>query len=138
LARFLDKQEKHRGGRQRGDRTRRVVDRSRSKVAATREFASPPVGDGCEIQKLTRTIPPKGLRFVVEVNEQPDNTQPVEMPPAQICEQPTKALPLSDRPAIAPASGANGRTQGDRIENDPANKANGKLAYSIAALASPS
>src|SRR6187399_2244239 len=59
------------------------------------------VGDSGELQKLIRTIPRKGLRFIGAVNEQPDNIQPLETPPQQIREQPRKALPLSDRPAIA-------------------------------------
>jgi DNA-binding winged helix-turn-helix (wHTH) protein len=59
------------------------------------------VGDSGEDQKLIRTIPRKGFRFVGAVNEQPGNIQPPETPPHLIREQPRTALPLSDRPAIA-------------------------------------
>jgi TolB-like protein/cytochrome c-type biogenesis protein CcmH/NrfG len=59
------------------------------------------VGDSGELQKMIRTIPRKGLRFVGAMNEQPGNIQPVEAPPHLVREQPRTALPLSDRPAIA-------------------------------------
>src|SRR5882724_5345657 len=39
------------------------------------------VGDSGEDQKLIRTIPRKGLRFIGAVNEQPVNIQPVETQP---------------------------------------------------------
>jgi DNA-binding winged helix-turn-helix (wHTH) protein len=77
---------------------------SESTLTSRINAARKAVGDSGELQKLIRTIPRKGLRFIGAVNEQPDNIQPLETPPQQIREQPRKALPLSDRPAIAPAS----------------------------------
>ena len=74
---------------------------SESTLTSRINAARKAVGDSGELQKLIRTIPRKGLRFVGVVNEQPANIQPVETPPGQIREQPRKALPLSDRPAIA-------------------------------------
>jgi TolB-like protein/cytochrome c-type biogenesis protein CcmH/NrfG len=74
---------------------------SESTLTSRINAARKAVGDNGEDQKLIRTIPRKGLRFVGAVNEQPANIQPVETPPRQIREQPRKALPLSDRPAIA-------------------------------------
>src|SRR6266436_3921017 len=74
---------------------------SESTLTSRINAARKAVGDNGENQKLIRTIPRKGLRFVGAVNEQPGNTQPVQTPLEQIREQPRKALPLSDRPAIA-------------------------------------
>ena len=74
---------------------------SESTLTSRINAARKAVGDSGEDQKLIRTIPRKGLRFVGAVNEQPGNTQPVQTPLQQIREQPRKALPLSDRPAIA-------------------------------------
>ena len=74
---------------------------SESTLTSRINAARKAVGDSGELQKLIRTIPRKGLRFIGAVNEQPDNIQPLETPPQQIREQPRKALPLSDRPAIA-------------------------------------
>src|SRR5258707_2677397 len=74
---------------------------SESTLTSRINAARKAVGDNGEDQKLIRTIPRKGLRFVGAVNEQPGNTQPVETPPEQTREQPRKALPLLDRPAIA-------------------------------------
>jgi TolB-like protein len=59
------------------------------------------VGDRGADQKLIRTIPRKGLRFVGVVNERPNNIQPADAPPEETHEPPRPALPLPDRPAIA-------------------------------------
>jgi TolB-like protein len=59
------------------------------------------VGERGANQKLIRTIPRKGFRFVGVVNEQSNNTPPVEAPPEPSHEPPTPALPWPDRPAIA-------------------------------------
>jgi TolB-like protein/Tfp pilus assembly protein PilF len=62
------------------------------------------IGDSGEDQKLIRTIPRKGLRFVGAVRMQPSGVEPVHAtgpPPDEIHEQPRPALPLPDRPAIA-------------------------------------
>jgi TolB-like protein/Tfp pilus assembly protein PilF len=62
------------------------------------------VGDSGEKQKLIRTIPRKGLRFVGAVHTQPEGIEPA---PAIVRTRedmrgPTRfSLPLSDRPAIA-------------------------------------
>ncbi|MGA7997896.1 MAG: winged helix-turn-helix domain-containing tetratricopeptide repeat protein [Bradyrhizobium sp.] len=59
------------------------------------------VGDSGEDQKLIRTIPRKGLRFVGTVRtQQGGNGQAVE-PPHESHEPSRPALPLPDRPAIA-------------------------------------
>ena len=59
------------------------------------------VGDSGEDQKLIRTIPRKGLRFVGTVRTQARRDErPVE-PPHEIHEPSRPALPLPDRPAIA-------------------------------------
>src|SRR3984957_19390695 len=57
------------------------------------------VGDSGENQKLIRTIPRKGLRFVGAVRTQPDGV--THAPPGEIRDQSRPALPLPDRPAIA-------------------------------------
>jgi TolB-like protein len=62
------------------------------------------IGDSGGDQKLIRTIPRKGLRFVGVVHTQPDGVEsaPVAGPlPDEIREQSRPALPLPDRPAIA-------------------------------------
>src|SRR5258707_6295994 len=59
------------------------------------------IGDNGKDQKLIRTIPRKGLRFVGAVNEQPDPPQPAGPSPDDINEQPRPPLQLPDRPAIA-------------------------------------
>src|ERR1700738_4628381 len=66
---------------------------SESTLTSRINAARKAVGDSGELQKLIRTIPRKGLRFIGAVNEQPDNIQPLETPPQQIREQPRKALP---------------------------------------------
>jgi TolB-like protein len=57
------------------------------------------IGDSGEDQKLIRTIPRKGFRFVASVIEQLHDIQPAAAPPEQ--SSPRPALPLLERPAIA-------------------------------------
>jgi TolB-like protein len=59
------------------------------------------VGDSGEDQKLIRTIPRKGLRFVGAVRTQPGGNEQAVEPPHEIHEPSRPALPLPDRPAIA-------------------------------------
>src|SRR4030088_3352816 len=59
------------------------------------------IGDNGKEQKLIRTIPRKGLRFVGAVNGQPDTPQPAAASPDDINEQLRPPLQLPDRPAIA-------------------------------------
>ena len=59
------------------------------------------VGDSGEDQKLIRTIPRKGLRFVGAVRTQTQGNEQAVGPPHEIQEPPRPALPLPDRPAIA-------------------------------------
>jgi TolB-like protein/cytochrome c-type biogenesis protein CcmH/NrfG len=62
------------------------------------------VGDSGAEQKLIRTIPRKGLRFVGTVLTQADDVEPAcagGAPPDETREPARPALPLPDRPAIA-------------------------------------
>ena len=62
------------------------------------------VGDSGKDQKLIRTVPRKGLRFVGAVRIQPNGADPAHAigpQPNGINEQSRPALPLPDRPAIA-------------------------------------
>jgi TolB-like protein/Tfp pilus assembly protein PilF len=59
------------------------------------------IGDNGKEQKLIRTIPRKGLRFVGTVNGQSDCDQAAAAPVQNGGEQMTPPLPLPDRPAIA-------------------------------------
>ena len=59
------------------------------------------IGDSGRDQKLIRTIPRKGFRFVAAVTEQRHDIRPADAQPKQIREQPPSPLPLPDRPAIA-------------------------------------
>jgi TolB-like protein len=61
------------------------------------------LGDSGGDQKLIRTIPRKGLRFVGTVRTQPDRTEPVHAAAAspENHRPPGPAMPLPDRPAIA-------------------------------------
>jgi TolB-like protein len=59
------------------------------------------VGDSGEDQKLIRTIPRKGLRFVGAVRTQTQGNEQAVEPPHEIHEPWRPALPLPDRPAIA-------------------------------------
>src|SRR3954463_1887593 len=58
------------------------------------------VGDNGKEQKLIRTIPRKGIRFVGAVSGQSDDAPPTAAVPED-GEQPRVPLPLPDRPAIA-------------------------------------
>jgi TolB-like protein len=71
-----------------------------SRINAARKAVS----DSGEDQKLIRTIPRKGLRFVGVVRTQPHGVEPAHAngpSPDEIREQSRPALPLPDRPAIA-------------------------------------
>jgi len=62
------------------------------------------VGDSGKEQKLIRTVPRKGLRFVGDVRTQPDGPEPADTlnSPPDAADGPTRAaLQLPDRPAIA-------------------------------------
>src|SRR5215831_12161947 len=62
------------------------------------------VGDSGQHQKLIRTIPRKGLRFVCEVRTPSTDDELGELcaePPLNESGEPIAALPLPDRPAIA-------------------------------------
>jgi TolB-like protein len=59
------------------------------------------VGDSGEDQKLIRTIPRKGLRFVGAVRTQGGGSEKAAEPGQVNHEPPRPALPLPDRPAIA-------------------------------------
>jgi TolB-like protein len=60
------------------------------------------VGDSGEEQKLIRTFPRKGLRFVGDVRVPSTADQPAQgVAPAAELHEPRTALPLPDRPAIA-------------------------------------
>jgi TolB-like protein/cytochrome c-type biogenesis protein CcmH/NrfG len=57
------------------------------------------IGDSGKDQKLIRTIPRKGFRFVGAVTERLHDIQPADAPPTQ--SRPHPVSPLPDRPAIA-------------------------------------
>jgi TolB-like protein len=59
------------------------------------------IGDSGRDQKLIRTIPRKGLRFVGIVSTPSNGLGPVDQPAEEIRPEPRFALPLPDRPAIA-------------------------------------
>ena len=59
------------------------------------------IGDNGNEQKLIRTIPKKGLRFIGVVNEQINGAHLPTRPAEAIAYQPPSPLPLPDRPAIA-------------------------------------
>jgi TolB-like protein/cytochrome c-type biogenesis protein CcmH/NrfG len=59
------------------------------------------VGDNGKEQKLIRTVPRKGLRFVGTVDEQSDSDPPAPTSSEHTGEQSRPPLPLPDRPAIA-------------------------------------
>jgi TolB-like protein len=59
------------------------------------------VGDSGRDQRLIRTIPRKGLRFVGTVNEPSSSIRPAERLTEKSLERSPLALPLPDRPAIA-------------------------------------
>ena len=75
---------------------------SESTLTSRINAARKAVGDSGEVQKLIRTIPRKGLRFVGDVRAQPSgNEQAHAVDPLPPEHQPRPALPLPDRPAIA-------------------------------------
>jgi TolB-like protein len=77
---------------------------SNSTLTSRINAARKAVGDSGVEQKLIRTIPRKGLRFVGTVCTQPNGVKPTHAAgPAsdEIHEQSHPALPLPDRPAIA-------------------------------------
>jgi len=59
------------------------------------------VGDNGKAQRLIRTIPKKGVRFVGSVNEQPNGIGFAATSPGAITARVPKPLSLPDRPAIA-------------------------------------
>ena len=59
------------------------------------------IGDSGKDQRLIRTIPRKGLRFVGSVDEHSNGDRPAAALLEPAAEQPRPALPLPDRPAIA-------------------------------------
>src|ERR1700724_2548809 len=59
------------------------------------------IGDSGKDQRLIRTIPRKGLRFVGSVDEHSNGDQPAAALLELAAEHPRPALPLPDRPAIA-------------------------------------
>lgn len=77
---------------------------SESTLASRINAARKAVGDSGKDQKLIRTIPRRGFRFVGAVHSQSgesQSTQPAEPVPEETREPPRTALPLPDRPAIA-------------------------------------
>ena len=77
---------------------------SESTLTSRINAARTAVGDSGEEQKLIRTIPRKGLRFVGTVQTQPNGIEAALASgpsPSEIHEQSRPALPLPDRPAIA-------------------------------------
>ena len=74
---------------------------SESTLTSRINAARKAVGDSGEGQKLIRTIPRKGLRFVGAVRTQPHVSQPATDPSDEIHEPLRPGLPLPDRPAIA-------------------------------------
>jgi TolB-like protein len=77
---------------------------SESTLTSRINAARKAVGDSGEDQKLIRTIPRKGLRFVGDVRTHPhgnEQAHAVDPMPPGIREPSRPALPLPDRPAIA-------------------------------------
>ena len=59
------------------------------------------IGDSGGVQKLIRTIPRKGFRFVGEILVSTDSREPVHGTASEEARASMQALPLPDRPAIA-------------------------------------
>ena len=81
---------------------KRIV--SESTLASRINAARKAIGDNGKEQRLVRTIPRRGFRFVGIVQTQPIDGQPnygTEALSGEIPEPPRAALPLPDRPAIA-------------------------------------
>src|ERR1700724_1376071 len=77
---------------------------SESTLASRINAARKAVGDSGKDQRLIRTIPRRGFRFVGAVHAQPDDNRPThatEPAAHESHEPPRAALPLPDRPAIA-------------------------------------
>jgi len=74
---------------------------SESTLTSRINAARKAVGDSGESQKLIRTIPRKGLRFVGAVRTRPPCNEQAAEPPLEGQERSRPALPLPDRPAIA-------------------------------------
>src|SRR5271170_2983692 len=77
---------------------------SESTLTSRINAARKAVGDSGENQKLIRTIPRKGLRFVGTVRTRPGGAEPADAPDPsldEIREQSRPSLPLPTRPAIA-------------------------------------
>ena len=73
---------------------------SESTLTSRINAARTAIGDSGKNQKLIRTIPRKGVRFVGDVAEQPGGIQPEDAADA-VGDQPPRPLPEPDRPAIA-------------------------------------
>lgn len=59
------------------------------------------IGDSGKAQRLIRTVPRKGVRFVGAVNEHLNGIHPAAISAEAITEPASRPLPLPDRPAIA-------------------------------------
>jgi TolB-like protein len=73
---------------------------SESTLTSCINAARTAVGDSGKSQKLIRTIPRKGVRFVGEVAEQSSGMRPADAAD-EVSDQPPRPLPVPDRPAIA-------------------------------------
>src|SRR5205807_1663479 len=76
---------------------------SESTLASRINAARKAVGDNGTEQRLVRTVPRRGFRFVgaVQVRPADSSNHATEAPSEEIHEPPRMALPLPDRPAIA-------------------------------------
>ena len=77
---------------------------SESTLASRINAARTAIGDSGKEQRLIRTIPRRGFRFVGAVQAQSDEVQPAQAaePASEEIREPSRpALPLPDRPAIA-------------------------------------
>jgi DNA-binding winged helix-turn-helix (wHTH) protein len=68
-----------------------------SRISAVRKA----VGDSGEAQRLIRTVPRKGLRFVGPVRQEQKPVAPVDDSPMVAMEPPRVELALADKPSIA-------------------------------------
>src|SRR5262249_4864514 len=59
------------------------------------------VGDSGEAQRLIRTVPRKGIRFIGAVREEQTPAVAVEAPPVVAADPPRAALALAAKPSIA-------------------------------------
>jgi Transcriptional regulatory protein, C terminal len=77
---------------------------SDSTIATRINVARKAIGDSGQAQRLTRTVPRKGIRFVGDVRTNPEGSEPTHGagPTLNGSQEPSRlALPPSDRPAIA-------------------------------------